>query len=200
MVFLSELNTYACVETGVETAYTVTYPFQTTGIPIISKVFFFRKMQGICLGNCTRSRLVLANCQGTGAKCEAGEGRIWSEETGLALVFTAGGCSASQMRGKWDWLLLPHCWESKIYVINLRMGEGPWGGWKILETSSDIFSWFPHKGWGDLWCCESWLVFTGASLHLLLGLGWVWEMTLSLSEQNGNCECNKQDRKSRAGC
>lgn len=97
--------------------------------PLFQKFSFFCKMQGICLGNCIAEWVGVSQLSGNRCQVRSREGKIWSEETALALVFTLGVCSTAHMRCKQDCLLLPPCWEANIYVINLGVGAGRGGGW-----------------------------------------------------------------------
>lgn len=149
--------------------------------PLFLKFSFSVKCKVFVWATVRWSRSASASCQGTGAKCEAGKERIWSEETGLALVFTLRVCSTSHMRCKQDCLVLPSCWEAKTYVINLGVGEGRGRGWNCGGIHLQI-SWaiFQVKS-GEICDGVNHGSFSqSASLHLLFGLGWVWKMNLSL--------------------
>lgn len=142
-------------------------------------------MQGICLGNCTVEWVGVSQLSGSRCQVRAGKGRIWSEETALALVFTPGVCSTSHRTGgvsKIAYCCLPAEKQTSMSSIWewVQGGEEVGMGWG--DTSSSILSYFPSQGWRNLWWCESWLIFTKCKSASAI---WPWLNVKNESEPQG---------------
>lgn len=150
--------------------------------PHYFKSFFFHKMEGICLDNCTQEWLSVRQLFGN-------RGQVWSRD-GEDLM-RRERTSPGPRQGGLQHISVEVSATLSIAACLLKSKNQchqSGGGWRevrvleyIWDTSLDIFSYFPNKVWRNLWWCESQFIFMKYKSVSVICLWLAVKMNLSLN-------------------